>query len=413
VKVLVVSLYFPPAGGPGVQRPLKLAAHLTRLGFEVDVLAPDDPKWVHRDASLRVPDGVTVHRARNLGPRARIPGHELYGRSGLDRLRRRAAIAARGLLVPDASVLWTVTAIPAALRIVRREAIDVVLTTSPPGSVHLVGAAVRARTRARWVADLRDPIVGHAHRRREIRGEPALARLVGRRADAVVAASAGTADSMERFARGLAVHVVENGCDYDDFDGLEYRRGERFRITHTGSFFGRRNPRAFLEALARTDGHVVARFVGGLPPRHRAWVAEHGLGDRVEVLDFVPRAEALALQRDSEANLLLVPEAEGRGRAVLTAKVFEYLAAERPILAVVPPDGHAAELMRETGAGVVVPPDDVDAIAEALADLERRWREGTLDGSPLTPELRARLDRRAGAERLAGILRDVAGNGGS
>ena len=413
MKVLVVSLYFPPAGGPGVQRPLKLAAHLTRLGFEVDVLAPDDPKWVHRDASLRVPDGVTVHRARNLGPRARIPGQELYGRSGLDRLRRRAAIAARGLLVPDASVLWTVTAIPAALRIVRRQAIDVVLTTSPPGSVHLVGAAVRARTRARWVADLRDPIVGHAHRRREIRGEPALARLVGRRADAVVAASVGTADSMERFAPGLAVHVVENGCDYDDFEGLEYRRGERFRITHTGSFFGRRNPRAFLEALARTDGHVVARFVGGLPPRHRAWVAEHGLGDRVEVLDFVPRGEALALQRDSEANLLLVPEAEGRGRAVLTATVFEYLAAERPILAVVPPDGNAADLMRETGAGVVVPPDDVDAIAEALADLERRWREGTLDGSPLTPELRARLDRRAGAERLAGILRDVAGNGGS
>jgi glycosyltransferase involved in cell wall biosynthesis len=412
VKLLVVSLYFPPAGGPGVHRPLKLAAHLTRLGFEVDVLAPDDPKWVHRDASLRVPDGVTVHRARNLGPRARIPGQELYGRSGLDRLRRRAAIATRGLLAPDANVLWTVTAIPAALRIVRREAIDVVLTTSPPGSVHLVGAAVRAGTRARWVADLRDPIVGHAHRRREIRGEPALARLVARRADAVVAASAGTADWMERFAPGLGVHVVENGCDFDDFDGLEYRRGERFRITHTGSFFGRRNPRAFLEALARTDGDVVARFVGGLPPRHRAWVAEHGLGDRVEVLDFVPRAEALALQRDSEANLLLVPEAEGRGRAVLTAKVFEYLAAERPILAVVPPDGHAAELMRETGAGVVVPPDDVDAIAEALVDLERRWREGTLDGSPLTPELRARLDRRAGAERLAGILRDVVGNGG-
>ena len=413
MKVLVVSLYFPPAGGPGVHRPLKLAGHLTHLGFEVDVLAPDDPKWVHRDASLRVPDGVTVHRARNLGPRARIPGQELYGRSGLDRLRRRAAIAARGLLVPDASVLWAVTAIPAALRIVRREAIDVVLTTSPPGSVHLVGAAVRARTRARWVADLRDPIVGHAHRRREIRGEPALAHLVARRADAVVAASAGTADWMERFAPRRAVHVVENGCDFDDFDGLEYRRGERFRITHTGSFFGRRNPRAFLEALARTDGDVVARFVGGLPPRHRAWVAEQGLGDRVEVLEFIPRAEALALQRDSEANLLLVPEAEGRGRAVLTAKVFEYLAAERPILAVVPPDGHAAELMRETGAGLVVAPDDVDAIAEALADLERRWREGTLDGSPLTPELRARLDRRAGAERLAGILRDVAGNGGS
>ena len=202
--------------------------------------------------------------------------------------------------------------------------------------------------------------------------------------------------------------MVENGCDFDDFEGLEYRPGERFRITHTGSFFGRRSPQAFLEALERTDGDVVARFVGGLPPRERHWVESNGLRDRVEVHGFLPRAEALALQRDSEANLLLVPEAEGRGRAVLTAKVFEYLAAERPILAVVPPDGHAAELVREAGAGVVVPPDDVSAIATALAELERRWREGTLDGSPLSPELRARLDRRAGAERLAEILREVA-----
>ncbi|HET9544221.1 MAG TPA: glycosyltransferase [Gaiellaceae bacterium] len=408
MRILLVSLYWPPAGGPGVQRPLKLAGHLTALGFDVHVLAPDDPKWVHRDASLRVPEGVTVHRARNLGPRARIPGHELYGRRGLDRLRRRATITARGLLVPDASVLWNATAIPAALRIAREERIDIVLTTSPPGSVHLVGAAVRTRGRARWVADLRDGIVGHAHRRREIRGEPALARLVARRADAVVAASAGVAEGMERFAPGLTVHVVENGCDFDDFEGLEYRRGERFRITHTGSFFGRRSPQAFLEALERTDGDVVARFVGGLPPRQRDWVESNGLRDRVEVHDFLPRAEALALQRDSEVNLLLVPEAEGRGRAVLTAKVFEYLAAERPILAVVPPDGHAAELVREAGAGVVVPPDDVGAIATALAELERRWREGTLDGSPLSPELRARLDRRAGAERLAEILRGVA-----
>ena len=409
MRILLASLYWPPAGGPGVQRPLKLAGHLTTLGFDVHVLAPDDPKWVHRDASLRVPEGVTVHRARNLGPRARIPGHELYGRRGLDRLRRRATITARGLLVPDASVLWNATAIPAALRLVRRERIEVVLTTSPPGSVHLVGAAVRARGRARWVADLRDGIVGHAHRRREIRGEPALARLVARRADAVVAASAGVAEGMERFAPGLTVHVVENGCDFDDFEGLEYRRAERFRITHTGSFFGRRSPQAFLEALERTDGDVVARFVGGLPPRQRDWVESNGLRDRVEIHDFLPRAGALALQRDSEANLLLVPEAEGRGRAVLTAKVFEYLAAERPILAVVPPDGHAAELVRETGAGVVVPPDDVGAIATALVELERRWREGTLDGSPLPPELRARLDRRAGAERLAEILREVAG----
>ncbi len=407
MKVLIVSLYFPPAGGPGVQRPLKFAQHLTALGFEVHVLAPDNPKWVHRDPTLEIPPGVVVHRARNLGPRARVPREELYGKRGLDRLRRNVSITARRLLVPDGSVLWNLTSIRAALRIVRREGIDVVLTTSPPGSVHLVGAAVRRRTSARWVADLRDALVGFAHRRREIRGEHRLARLVATRADAVVAATAGIADEMRAVEPGLDVQVVENGADFDEFDGLEYTAGDRFRITHAGNFFGRRSPRAFLEALRLLDDDVLARFVGGLPVRDAEWVESSGLGGRVEAIPFVPRGEALALERDSEALLLLIPEADGRGRAVLTAKVFEYLAAGRPILAVVPPDGLAAELVRETGAGVVVAPDDVEGIAAALRDLGVRWRAGTLEGVTLPPELRARLARRTGVERLAEILRGV------
>jgi glycosyltransferase involved in cell wall biosynthesis len=405
VKVLIVSLYFPPAGGPGVQRPLKFAEHLFDLGFEVHVLAPHDPKWVHRDETLRSPEGVIVHRARNFGPRARIPVEELYGRRGVDRLRRNATITLRRLLVPDASVLWNLTAIPAAIRIARREQIDSVITTSPPGSVHLVGLAVQAVASTRWIADLRDAIVGHAHRRREFRGEAALARLVARRADAVVAASSGIAAEMRRLVPGLEVRVVENGCDFSEFDGLPYRRGERFRVTHTGSFFGRRDPRPFLEALKRVDADVLARFVGGLPARHREWIQGNGLGQAVEIHPFVPREQALRLQRDSEILLLLIPEAQGRGRSVLTAKVFEYLAAERPILAVVPPEGEAAKLIRNTHAGVVVAPDDVEGIAAALSEFERLWRQGTLDGSPLSQELRTKLDRRAGVEELARILR--------
>ncbi len=407
MKVLIVSLYFPPAGGPGILRPLKTAAHLAELGFEVHVLAPDDPKWVHRDESLRPPPGVVVHRARNLGPRARIPRDELHGRHGLDRLRRRAALGLRALLVPDASVLWNVTAIPAALRIVRREGIDVVLTSSPPGSVHLVGASVRRATSARWVADLRDPLVAFAQRRREIRGERPLARLVARRADAVVAASQGIADEMRAIVPGLEVRVVENGCDFDEFEGLEYTRSDRFRITHAGSFFGRRNARPFLEALARADGDLVARFVGGLPPHDHEWAVANGLAERVEVHPFVTRREALALERGSDALLLLIPDAGGRGRGVLTAKIFEYLAAQRPILAVVPPEGDAAALIREAGAGLVVAPGDTEGMAAALAQLEERWREDGLGRSPLSPELRARLDRRGRVEQLAAILQDL------
>ena len=204
------------------------------------------------------------------------------------------------------------------------------------------------------------------------------------------------------------VVTIANGCDFDDFAGLEYRPAERFRITHTGSFFGKRSPRPFLEALAGTDLDVVARFVGDFRSADRDWAEGLGLADRLELHPYVPRRRSLELQRDSEALLLLVPEAGGRGRGVLSGKVFEYLAAERPILAAVPPDGAAADLLRETGAGVVASPDDVEAIRAALVELVERWRAGRLNGTPLDEDVRERLSRESRSEELADLLRSLA-----
>ena len=414
MKVLIVTMYFPPAGGGGVQRPLKFAMHLPELGIETHVLAPDDPHWIHRDEDLPPPGLAWVHRARYIGPIGRKPAEELHGTTGLERIQRHAALFGRRLLVPDENVSWNLTAIPAAIRIVRQEAIDVVLTTSPPSSVHLVGAAVQKATGARWVADLRDSIVAHPHRdaerlvvRVKEQGEHLVARLVARRADAIVAVSEAIAEEMRaREPRGPVVHI-SNGSDFDDFAGLEYRRGERFRITHAGSFFGKRDPRPFLTALARVDG-VTARFVGDFRAADREWAEGLGLGDRLELVPYAPRRRSLELQRDSEALLLLIPEADGRGRGVLSGKVFEYLAAERPILALVPPDGAAAHLLAETGAGPVVGPDDIEGMVRELTALRDRWQAGTLEGAPLSDEWRRRLSRRTRVEELADLLQGLA-----
>jgi glycosyltransferase involved in cell wall biosynthesis len=153
---------------------------------------------------------------------------------------------------------------------------------------------------------------------------------------------------------------------------------------------------------------VTARFVGDFPTADREWAERLGLADRLELVPYLPHGEALALQRDSEALLLIVPDAGGRGRGVLSAKIFEYLAAERPILAVVPPDGEAACLLGETSAAVVVAPDDVDGMARAIEDLQSRWQAGELDGATLSAEARTRLSRTARAEELAEVLRGVA-----
>ena len=276
------------------------------------MLAPDDPKWIHEDAELPVPTQAWVHRARYVGPKGRRPAEELHGTSGVERALVHARLASRRLLVPDENVSWNLTAIPAAIRIARREKIDVVLTTSPPSSVHLVGAAVKRATGAHWVADLRDSLVAHPHRRAEslaVRGkekvDEGVARLVARYADAITCVSDAIADE----ARGF--EPARRGRD--DLERLRLRRlrrarrtspGERFRITHTGSFFGKRDPRPFLTALDESGLDVVARFVGDFRSSDREWAEARGLARpaRADSLRAAPRgARAAARLRGAAA----------------------------------------------------------------------------------------------------------------
>ena len=216
------------------------------------------------------------------------------------------------------------------------------LTTSPPSSVHFVGAAVKRATGVPWVADLRDSLVAHPHRRGD---ERRLARIK-EQGEHGVAAPGRRLRRRDRRSRRRdrrrGTRVRAEGPRAHDRERRRLRRlrrpgatavGQRFRITHTGSFFGKRDPRPFLTALADSGLDVVARFVGDFRPADREWAEGLELGDRLELIPYVPRRRSLELQRDSEALLLLIPEAGGRGRGVLSGKVFEYIAAERPILA--------------------------------------------------------------------------------
>ena len=415
MKLLLVTMYFPPSGGGGVQRPLKFASHLPALGIETHVLAPDDSKWVHSDSELPLPTQAWVHRARYVGPGGRRIADEQHGRSGVSLAVHQASTIGRRLLLPDENVTWNATAIPKAISIARREGIDVVLTTSPPGSVHLIGAAVKKATGAAWVADLRDSIVLHPHRSNEgvaalvkEKSRAGIARLVASQADVVVTAAEAISEETRSLSPKGRVVTIANGCDFDDFAGLEYHRADRLRLTHAGSFFGKRDPKPFLRALADSGlDDVTVRFLGDFRPGDREYLESLELGDRVELIDYVPRRESLRLQRDSDVLLLLIPDAGGRGKGILSGKVFEYLAAERPILALVPPDGAAAKLIRDTGAGVVAAPDDVAAIRDALLELHGRWRDGKLEGTPLSPEGQERLSRASRVEDLADVLRSI------
>jgi glycosyltransferase involved in cell wall biosynthesis len=417
MRVLIVSFYFPPAGGGGVQRVLKLCRDLADYGIEVDVLAPDDPRFAARDPELvsAIPAGTTVHRAPYRGSSGEPPTARLARtRGAAPRLALHARLAGRRLLLPDPEVAWVPDAVRVGVHVIRERQIECVLTTSPPSSAHVIGATLRRRTGVRFVADLRDSWLANPHRRYERRSvrakraaEERIARLVLGKADAITAVTPFIAREGAALARpGTPVRVVPNGCDFDDFDGLQYSPGERLVVLHAGSFFGQRSPRPFLEAVAALDDpRIVARFLGDLRPADRDWALDLGLGDRLEIDGFRPHRETLAAMKAADVLLLLVPRAGGRGLSVLSGKVYEYLASERPVLALVPPEGAAAELLRATGAAWIADPDDPDAILSALRAARDAWADGTLEARTLDPIWRERLDRRTRAGEMAEVLR--------
>ncbi len=425
MRLLLIAFYFPPAGGGGVQRTLKFCRHLPAFGVDVDVLAPTDPKWFALDEPLarEIPPETTVHRTPFLGPRSTFRADALRTATGVRRAAVHARYAYERALVPDKAAPWALTAVPAAIRIVRRRRIDAIMTTSPPASVHLIGAAVAAATRVPWVADLRDSWLDHPHRTYDSRGlrakravERRMARTVARRASAIVAVTEPIAAEMRALDGSAAgkTHVIGHGVDLDDFAGLEHDPAERFTIVHTGAFFGQRTPRTFLTGLRdllqrRPDlrGRVRARFVGDLRASDREWARGLGIDDAWEETGFVPFREAVAAQRAADALLLLIPHNKGRGDTIVSGKVYEYLAARRPVLAAVPPGGAAADLVRAAGAGEVVDADDAAGQSRVLEALVDRRDGGGLPDVALPDGLRERMTRRARAEELAEVLRGV------
>jgi glycosyltransferase involved in cell wall biosynthesis len=425
MRLLIVAFYFPPTGGGGVQRTLKFCKFLPEFGVDVHVLTPEDSKWFARDDQLleAIPPATTVHRCRFLGPRSSFRSDALRGRSRLGRLGVEARYAYQRGLLPDKAAPWMATALPAGIGIVRREGIDVVMSSSPPSSAHLVAEAIATATRRPLVTDFRDSWLDNPHRRYEKAGVRAkravIARMagsVGRRSSALVAATGSIAQELGRLHPSAAhkTTVIENGADFDDFEGLPRTRNERFTIVHAGSFFGHRTPTTFMLALQRLlerrpdlRGRVLVRFIGELRAEHREYGGRLGIGDAWREEGFLPYAESVAAQRAADALLLLIPDAGGRGNAVLSGKVFEYVASRRPVLAAVPPNGAAANLIRGIGAGRVVDGDDAEGISRELEALVDEWLAGGPDDIELTDEVRDRLSRRSRARELARVLQGV------
>ncbi len=433
-RVLVVTYYFPPAGGPGVQRVLKTVKYLRDTGFEPVVLTVADGAFPSRDPSLArdVPDGVEVIRTRAPDPFA------LYGRltgkgaqsvptGAVDRdgLLARAALWARAnVFLPDARVGWVPFAVAAGRRVLgqaqRAHApFAAVVTSGPPHSVHLIGRRLQ-RTGVPWVADFRDPWTGINFYDDLPMSRPArafdrrLERLVLQSADAVTTVSPAWAGMLAE-AGDLPpgrVTVVHNGVDAADLGAAAdlAARDDVFVLAHVGSLYATRDPVAVWDAVRdlRERGQaerLVIRLVGRTDPA--VLESAQATGAPVEVVPYVDHARAVREQAQA-ALLLLSIEPFQADAGMITGKLYEYLASGRPTLSVGPVGGDAAALLDETGGGRLFARDDAAGIAAEIARHYRAWASGTPVGGASWDAV-APYTRQAQTAVLADVVRGLDG----
>ena len=444
MRLLVLAYYFPPSGGPGVQRVLKLVKYLGQFGVQPSVLTVDEGSFPHRDAALAadLPAGLEVRRAPALDP-LRLYA-KLKGQSGAAAVpvgslgeagswgERAARLLRANVFLPDARIGW----VPYAARAARRwvdeahaegQPFGAVLTSGPPHSVHLAGLALkRARPGLRWTADFRDPWTGINYYDELPMTAAARAldrtmeRAVLRHADAVTTVSPTWADAIASKGRKAggrkaggrsqtpkAVHVVHNGFDPDDFAAPPPPvPADAFVLAHVGSLYASRNAPAVWEAVARLldlgADRLRLRFVGPVDASVRAGVERAGLQHVASYRPYVPHLDAVQEMRAATALLLSI-EPFALEDGMITGKAYEYVASGRPVVGVGPAGGDAARLLADTGAGALFSRTDVDGVVQHLGALYRRWQSGE-PVAGARPDASARFSRRLQAGRMAEIL---------
>jgi glycosyltransferase involved in cell wall biosynthesis len=454
-RLLMITYFFPPVGGVGIERSLKHVTYLPDAGWEPVVVAPSNAAYRIVDPTTleRVPAGTEIHRAPSLEPaHLRLLLRRLRGRAATSpeaagggagagagtgtgtgtgtngnlslgtRLRAMANAAWAKtvplVMVPDEQLLWTVPAIVAGVRAHRREDVDAIYSSSPPASSHLAAAVIKSVIDRPWIADFRDPWMQNPFARQlsamHGRLEATLERLVVERADAVVLATGVMREQYAARYPELAdrfVHIP-NGYDLDDLHRMATdvpitSEKDLYRIVYAGSLYGEPELRVLLDGVAllleRWPGlrsRLRIDLVGWLSATNQQIAARRlpELEPVVRTLGLRPRAEALGRQRAADACLVLM--GPGDDRAVFgTTKLFEYLGLGLPVLAVVPP-GEVRHVLAELDWGVVA-----DPTPQGVADGIERLMAAPPRSAVADPE--RRYERRALTRRLAAILDEV------
>ncbi len=372
LRVLVITYYWPPAGGAGVQRWLKLCKYLPENGVLPTVITvdPDKATYPQRDESMvaEVHPDIEVIRTDSFEPLAwygRLVGKKNVPYGGFANVSNKGLLSkisrfVRGnFFIPDARKGWNKYAYLAARKVMAEEDIEVVITTGPPHSTHLVGLRLQKELGVKWVADFRDPWTDIYYN--DLMAQTAVAQKKDRAlemsvldaANLVVANCASNAELLHEKKGKARVEVVENGYDAVDFENVGRQESDTFNIVFTGTMAASYNPGVFINVLRKLEDQMDKKFywhiAGNIDPAIKSQIELAGLTDNCRFYGYLPHNEVVQLMVNADVLLNLFPETKNdRG---IPGKLFEYLAARRPILSIGPKEGDAAKIIAECEGG--------------------------------------------------------------
>lgn len=405
-RVLIITYYWPPTGGPGVQRWVKFSKYLPSEGWQPVVYTPLNPDVNTLDDSLLsdIPAEAEVIKRPILEPYgigrklmggglAKLKDGEVNPINGQEKnFKQKLSLWIRGnFFIPDPRVWWVRPSVKFLTKYLKEHPVDVIVTTGPPQSMHLIGRGVHRATGIPWVADFRDPwtkmhFYKHLHLTKLADHiQHKMEKSVLDESDAVIAVTPYVQKEFQEMT-STPVHMITNGFDQDDFQiGLPLKADSRiFSVVHTGQFANVGNPLVLWDTLAAKckedeefDKALTIRLSGQVDAEIYAALEERGLGEKVNPLGYLPHNEAVAEQRS--ASMLILPlRQEPEYKIALPGKIFEYLAARRPVLGVGQEDGAAAQILSETGAGVMYDWDNAAGIRAFVDTAWEQFRSGSV-----------------------------------
>jgi hypothetical protein len=399
-KLLIITYYWPPAGGPGVQRWLKFVKYLPDFGIQPIVYIPENPTYPIMDNGLQteVSDKVIILKKKILEPYSIA---SFLGKSKTQKISSgiipnqkkqsfldRIFLWIRGnIFIPDARFLWVNPSVAFLKSYIRENQIDTIVTTGPPHSLHLIGLQLKKELNIKWFADFRDPwtTIGY-HKALKLssfaqRKHKKLEKEVLSTADTIIVTSKTTKSEFQVIT-SKPIEVITNG--YDEECVTKQPLDQKFTLAHIGSFLSDRNPivlwQVLRELTTENEGFkddFQLKLIGKISQEVLDTIASFGLKNHTLNLGYVSHKEAILEQRKSQVLLLIEINSEFT-KSIIPGKVFEYMVSERPIVAIGPKDSDFAEIITSTNTGVFFTYDEKERLKAILLEYYICFKNGTL-----------------------------------